>query len=71
MYTAIILACNIAVADKCFEIIDTRGPYDTYAQCMERIDVMWQDSKQLIKQNNVPLKLEDSYCEFNHETKET
>jgi hypothetical protein len=40
MFTAMVLACAFINAPKCLQFEDTRGPYRTEEQCIERIGEM-------------------------------
>ena len=43
MFTAVIVACQIALPTDCLTIVDNRGPYDTTARCEERMYEMVGD----------------------------
>ena len=36
MFEAMLLVCALATPDECVRVDDTRGPYETYAQCEAR-----------------------------------
>jgi hypothetical protein len=47
MFTTYILICSMSVANECMELRDTRGPYDTQAECKARAVEMAEDMQQL------------------------
>ena len=43
MFTAVIVACQIALPTDCLTIVDNRGPYETTARCEVRVIEMVTD----------------------------
>jgi len=62
VFTAILLACFLSNADKCIQIIDTRGPYASETRCVARLKEMKKDSLVLIQKNNLDLEIVGGRC---------
>jgi len=62
MFTAIIIACLVSVPDSCITFADSRGPYATQAQCLNRTLEMAQSAANiagepvLVKRGCIPNK---------------
>jgi len=48
MFTAALVICAAFLGDECIEVRDARGPYDTQAECIERVLQMFQDTQLLL-----------------------
>ena len=58
MFTVVVVACHISLyADRCIEMIDTRGPYLKEERCDARARVeMIKHSRDMFKRDNMPFK---------------
>jgi len=45
MFEAVLLICLAAAPQECVELSDTRGPYPTKNDCIERVDEMARFAK--------------------------
>ena len=62
MFTAVIIACHVAYADKCMTITDNRGPYKTEVLCKERIGEMTNDLMGLWMSTRTPMVFKLTSC---------
>ena len=62
MFTAVIIACHVAYADKCMTITDNRGPYETEKRCIERIGEMTYDLMGLWTSTRTPMVFKMTSC---------
>jgi len=45
MFTAVLIICSAVLGDKCIEIKDAQGPYESHSECIERALQMFQDTQ--------------------------
>ncbi len=63
MFTAVVLACHFLYADRCIDIIDTRGPYLKEEQCDARARVMIKSSRDMFKKDRMPFNIIGWKCD--------
>jgi hypothetical protein len=56
MFKTLVLACSLSVPTDCWEFRDTRGPYKTYDQCVERAYEMGTNIMELQGRDLAPVK---------------
>ncbi len=63
MFTVVVVACHILYADRCIEMIDTRGPYLKEERCDARAREMIKHSRDMFKRDNMPFKIIGWKCD--------
>jgi len=63
MFTAVLIICAPLLGNDCIKIIDSKGPYDRQAECIERVLQMFQDTQLLFPApyKSVSYKCENKY----------
>jgi len=64
MFTAIVLACHIANANACIQLVDNRGPYKTEERCEERIEEILASAVRIHVKNGSPFLPKEFMCRY-------
>lgn len=62
MFTAVIIACHIADLKMCMMVNDTRSPYRTEAECIERLDEMKDSLYKVWSMSQMPFRITSRIC---------
>lgn len=62
MFKAIVFACSLSSPTDCWEFYDTRGPYETYAQCQNRAYEMGSDIMAMNLPHSIDLQPKKFKC---------